>query len=112
MIEHNKNFYSLEELKRTRDSLEGFSDNEEVYYFVGAIRYACDEIERLNNIINELHKLIEQDWGYYGSFVYNSRAEFDDEEQVNKFWQDYGKKEIVKKYRDKIKELKGDSSNE
>lgn len=53
MIEHNKNFYSLEELKRTRDNLEGYLDNEEVYYFVGAIRYACDEIERLENIIKE-----------------------------------------------------------
>ena len=61
MIEHNKNFYSLEELKRTRDSLEGYLDNEEVYYFVGVIRYACDEIERLNNIINELEKDIEKE---------------------------------------------------
>lgn len=81
-------------------------------YLKEQIEQKDKEIERLNNIINELHKLIEQDWDYYGSFVYNSRAEFDDEEQVNKFWQDYGKKEIVKKYRDKIKELKGDSSNE
>ena len=61
MIEHNKNFYSLEELKRTKDSLEGYLDNEEVYYFVGAIRYACDEIERLNNIITELEKYIDED---------------------------------------------------
>jgi chaperonin cofactor prefoldin len=61
VIEHNKNFYSLEELKRTRDSLEGYLDNEEVYYFVGVIRYACDEIERLNNIINELEKDIEKE---------------------------------------------------
>lgn len=60
MIEHNKNFYSLEELKRTRDNLEGYLDNEEVYYFVGAIRYACDEIERLNNIINELEKWLDK----------------------------------------------------
>lgn len=57
MKEHNKNFYSLEELKRTRDNLEGYLDNEEVYYFVGAIRYACDEIERLNNKVEELMTL-------------------------------------------------------
>ena len=56
MKEHNKNFYSLEELKRTRDSLEGYLDNEEVYYFVGTLRYACDEIERLNNEIKTLLK--------------------------------------------------------
>ena len=72
MIEHNKNFYSLEELKRTRDSLEGYLDNEEVYYFVGAIRYACDEIERLNkiieiknNIINKLEEFIEKEIELY-----------------------------------------------
>ena len=60
MKEHNKNFYSLEELKRTRDSLEGYLDNEEVYYFVGTLRYACDEIERLNNVINELEKWLDK----------------------------------------------------
>jgi len=72
VIEHNKNFYSLEELKRTRDSLEGYLDNEEVYYFVGAIRYACDEIERLNkiieiknNIINKLEEFIEKEIELY-----------------------------------------------
>jgi len=58
--EHNKNFYSLEELKRARDCYEGYQDGEEVFYFVGALRYACEEIERLNNIINEFDKLIEQ----------------------------------------------------
>ncbi len=60
MIEHNKNFYSLEELKRTRDSLEGFLDNEEVYYFVGAIRYACDDIERLHSIIEEVREYAKE----------------------------------------------------
>ena len=60
MKEHNKNFYSLEELKRARDCYEGYQDGEEVFYFVGALRYACEEIERLNNIINEFDKLIEQ----------------------------------------------------
>ena len=59
MIEHNKNFYSLEELKRTRDSLEGYLDNEEVYYFVGAIRYACDEIERLNNKLKDIKSQLD-----------------------------------------------------
>lgn len=48
MKEHNKTYYSLEELKRARDCYEGYQDGEEVYYFVGALRYACDEIERLN----------------------------------------------------------------
>jgi len=62
MSEHDKNFYSLEELQRTRDNLEGYLDGEEVYYFVGTIRYACDEIERLNNIINKAIEYIEHEW--------------------------------------------------
>ena len=48
MKEHNKTYYSLEELKRVRDCYEGYQDGEEVYYFVGTLRYACDEIKRLN----------------------------------------------------------------
>lgn len=45
--EHNKNFYSLEELKRARDCYKDYQDGEEVYYFVGALRYACNEIDKL-----------------------------------------------------------------
>lgn len=56
MSEHNKNFYSLEELKRAKECYEDYQDGEEVYYFVGALRYACDEIERLNNDIKELFR--------------------------------------------------------
>lgn len=59
MIERNKNFYSLEELKRVRDCYEGYQDGEEVFYFVSALRYACDEIERLNSIIKEQDKELE-----------------------------------------------------
>ena len=57
MKEHNKIYYSLEELKRARDCYEGYQDGEEVYYFVGALRYACDEIERLNKENKELEKV-------------------------------------------------------
>ena len=60
MKEHNETYYSLEELKRARDCYEGYQDGEEVYYFVGALRYACDEIERLNNIIKEVREYIEK----------------------------------------------------
>ena len=63
MKEHNENFYSLEELKRERDCYEGYKDGEEVFYFVGALRYACDEIERLNKkseILEENNKLLIQ----------------------------------------------------
>ena len=57
MSEHDKTYYSLEELKRARDCYEGYQDKEEVYYFVGALRYACDEIERLNKENKELNKI-------------------------------------------------------
>ena len=59
MNEHNKTYYSLEELKRARDCYEDYQDGEEVYYFVGALRYAYDEIERLNKEKNILIKNAE-----------------------------------------------------
>lgn len=54
MKEHNTNFYSLENIKKTLESCKDFLDGEEVYYHIGALRYAYEEIERLNNIIEEL----------------------------------------------------------
>ena len=54
MKEHNKNFYSLEEVERCLEVSKDFQDGEEIYYFIGALRYVYDENKRLNNIINEL----------------------------------------------------------
>jgi len=59
MKEYNENFYSLEELKRARDCYDGYQDGEEVFYFVGALRYACDEIDRLKNNWEELKQIIK-----------------------------------------------------
>ena len=86
MSEHDKNFYSLEELQRTRDNLEGYLDGEEVYYFVGTIRYAYDEIERLNNIINELEKWLKEQKDINdrtNSIIFNARG-FEDKQVLNK----------------------------
>ena len=58
MSEHNKNFYSLEEVERCLESSKEFQDGEEIYYFIGALRYVYDENKRLNNIINELERLL------------------------------------------------------
>ena len=59
MKEHNTNFYSLENIKETLESCKDFLDGEEVYYHIGALRYAYEEIERLNNIIDELEKKMD-----------------------------------------------------
>lgn len=59
MSEHNTNFYSLENIKETLKSCEDFLDGEEVYYHIGALRFAYDEIERLNNIICDLEYELE-----------------------------------------------------
>lgn len=60
---HNTHFYSIQEVERCLKSTEEFEDGEQLFYFIGALRYVYDEnkkkdkeIERLNNIINELEK--------------------------------------------------------
>lgn len=57
MNEHNTNFYSLENIKETLESCKDFLDGEEVYYHIGTLRYAYEEIERLRN---EIKKISEQ----------------------------------------------------
>lgn len=58
---HNTHFYSIQEVERCLKSTEEFEDGEQLYYFIGALRYVYDEnkkkdkeIERLNNIIKSL----------------------------------------------------------
>jgi len=84
---HNTHFYSIQEVERCLKSTEDFEDGEQLFYFIGALRYVYDEnkkkdkeIERLNNIINDLEKdikseiertesLIEDDYSHgLGSF--------------------------------------------
>ena len=59
MKEHNKNFYSLEELKRTIDCYDGYLDNEEVYYFIGALRFAYDCITDLQSRNEKAREMIK-----------------------------------------------------
>lgn len=70
------------------------------------LKKAEQEVDRLNNIINELEKILENEWIYYEQIVFNTHAEFDDEEQVNRFWQEYGAKLMLKNIQDKLQELK------
>ena len=65
MKEHNTNFYSLENIKETLESCKDFLDGEEVYYQIGALRYAYDEIERLNYKIKSIvYMCYESDMSY------------------------------------------------
>ena len=41
------------------------------------------EIDRLNNIIDKLEKILENEWIYYDQIVFNTHAEFDDEEKID-----------------------------
>ena len=73
-------FYSLEELKRTIDCYDGYLDNEEVYYFIGALRFAYDyitnlqeEIKTIKNCYMSLAKICEKRLERY--LDYKSRNE-------------------------------------
>ena len=66
MNNHNTHFYSKEEVERTLNSTEEFEDGEQLFYFIGTLRFLYDEnnekdkeIERLNNIIDELEKWLK-----------------------------------------------------
>lgn len=58
--EIKEKFYSLEELKRTIDCYDGYLDNEEVYYFIGALRFAYDYITNLQTIEREYSSLLSE----------------------------------------------------
>lgn len=72
MNEHNTNFYSLENIKETLESCKDFLDGEEVYYHIGTLRYAYEEIERLNNIIKNLDKMFE--YYFLGNLKYDQNT--------------------------------------
>jgi len=81
-------------------------------FYVEPIVDYYEESRRLNNIIKELEKDLEKEWNYYNQICFNTHAEFDDEEQVNRFWKEYGHKETIKYYLDKLNELKEGSDKE
>lgn len=56
--EIKEKFYSLEELKRTIDCYDGYLDNEEVYYFIGALRFAYDYITNLQEELKSANESI------------------------------------------------------
>ena len=67
MSEHNKNFYSLKEVERCLEASKEFQDGEEIYYFIGVLRYVYDENKQLKsqlqqkeNTIKEVREYIKQ----------------------------------------------------
>lgn len=58
--EIKEKFYSLEELKRTIDCYDGYLDNEEVYYYIGALRFAYDYITNLQTIEQQYSAILSE----------------------------------------------------
>lgn len=52
--EHNANFYSLQNVEQTLDSLKDFQDGEELYYHIGSLRYLYDKNSNLNKGIDKI----------------------------------------------------------
>lgn len=46
-------FRSLKEVERTLESTKNFVDNEQVYIFIGPLRYLYNENKQLKEVINE-----------------------------------------------------------
>lgn len=44
---HNTHFYSIQEVERCLKSTEEFEDGEQLFYFIGALRYVYDENKKL-----------------------------------------------------------------
>lgn len=60
MSEHNKNFYSLKEVERCLEASKEFQDGEEIYYFIGALRYVYDENKQLKSQLQQKENIIKE----------------------------------------------------
>ena len=60
MSKHNKNFYSLEEVERCLEVSKDFQDGEEIYYFIGALRYVYDENKQLKSQLQQEENIIKE----------------------------------------------------
>lgn len=60
MSEHNKNFYLLEEVERCLEATKDFQDGEEIYYFIGALRYVYDENKQLKSQLQQKENIIKE----------------------------------------------------
>lgn len=60
MSEHNKNFYSLEEVERCLEASKEFQDGEEIYYFIGALRYVYNENKQLKFQLQQKENIMKE----------------------------------------------------
>ena len=51
---HNTHFYSIQEVERCLKSTEEFEDGEQLFYFIGALRYVYDENKKKDKEILEM----------------------------------------------------------
>lgn len=60
MSEHNLNFYSLKEVERCLEASKEFQDGEEIYYFIGTLRYLYDENKELKSQLQQKENIIKE----------------------------------------------------
>lgn len=107
---HNTHFYSIQEVERCLKSTEEFEDGEQLYYFIGALRYVYDEnkkkdkeIERLNNIINEYENMKKEllDYIYHNEYCRFGHIDGGEADEMRN----------ILNRTDKLKELKESGNN-
>lgn len=66
MNNHNTHFYSKEEVERTLKSTEEFEDGEQLFYFIGTLRYLYDDNIEKDKEIDIMKKYFQMiiDLGY------------------------------------------------
>lgn len=108
---HNTHFYSIQEVERCLKSTEDFEDGEQLFYFIGALRYVYDEnkkkdkeIERLNNIINEYENMKKEllDYIYHNEYCRFGHIDGGEADEMRN----------ILNRTDKLKELKESGNNE
>ena len=58
--EHNTHFYSLEETKRILETTKEFEDGEQIYYFIGVLRYLYDELNKQKEVLDKIKEYIKK----------------------------------------------------
>lgn len=60
MSEITKEFNSLEEVERTLETTKEFLDNEQVYIFIGALRFIYKENQQLKSQLQQRDEVIDK----------------------------------------------------
>lgn len=96
---HNTHFYSLEEVKRTLEATKEFEDGEQIYYFIGALRYLYDEFNKQQRVLDKIKDYINN-YDVFKEFTFPLMKR-DEEQQVLtsiKYEFDTSIKKNLKKY--------------